>query len=143
MKLKMEKKKLLVILGIIVVLYFTLYSYIEEIVYYSQRDNYVVATGTVDFINYTSNKLVISFSDMSENFEDDCFVISGSNMDVVLSNGIKNKLKMGDTVTFVAAPKVFGDGYAIPIVSITIDGEELLGFEEGYQNLLKLKYLNG
>ena len=80
---------------------------------------------------------------MSENFEDDCFVIAGANMDVVLANGIRRKLTMGDTITFVAAPKVFGDGYVIPIVSITIDDQELLGFEEGYQNLLKIKYLNG
>ena len=143
MKLTKKKKILLVIPVIIVVLYFALYNYIEEIVYYSQRDNYVVATGTVDFINYTSDKLVIGFSDMSENFEDDCFVIAGSNMDIVLANGIKNKLKMGDTITFIATPKVFGDGYVIPIVSITINNQELLGFEEGYQNLLKLKYLNG
>ena len=91
MKNKKIKKKLLILLAIIVGLYFLLYSYIEEIVYYSQRDNYIVATGTVDFINYTSNKLFIGFSDMSENFEDDCFVIAGSNLRVVLSNGIKKK----------------------------------------------------
>ena len=143
MKLKKKKKILLVILVIIVVLYFALYNYIGEIVYYSQRGNYVVATGTVDFINYTGDQLIIGFSDMSENFEDDCFAIAGANMDVVLRNGIKNKLTMGDTITFVAAPKVFGDGYVIPIVSITIEGQTILEFEEGYQNLLKLKYLNG
>ena len=55
----------------------------------------------------------------------------------VTENGIETKLNIGDKVTFVAAPKVFGDGYVLPIVSMTIDEEELLGFDEGYLNLLE------
>ena len=40
-------------------------------------------------------------------------------------------------VSFMTAPRYFGDGYIMPIVEISVDGEELLSFEEGYENLLE------
>lgn len=139
----MKKIIILALIVIIVTGGFSACGFNEKIEYYSNRDNYIVATGTVDFVNYTnneegnlSNRLYIGFSDMSVDFEDDCFVIAGRNMDIVLANGIETKLKIGDKITFVAAPKVFGDGYVIPIVSITIAEEELLKFDDGYMNLL-------
>ena len=56
---------------------------------------------------------------------------------MVLRNGILDKLETGDEITFVAAPEYFGDGYVVPIVAITVDGEELLSFDEGYENLME------
>ena len=47
------------------------------------------------------------------------------------------KVQLGTTVSFMTAPRYFGDGYIMPIVEISVDGEELLSFEEGYENLLK------
>ncbi len=140
-------KKFMNLLFFVIIFSVFLFSscgYCKEIDYYSDRNNYIVATGVVDFINFTddkdgrsSNRLYIGFSDISEKFEDNCFVVIGRNMDIVLENGIETKLNVGDKVTFVAAPKVFGDGYVLPIVSMTIDEEELLGFDEGYLNLLE------
>ena len=34
--------------------------------------------------------------------------------------------------------KYFGDGYSMPIVSISVNGEVLLSFDEGFENLMKL-----
>lgn len=52
-------------------------------------------------------------------------------------NNIDEQIKIGDTIQFVTAPKYFGDGYVMPIVAISVDGEVLLEFEEGYANFLK------
>ncbi len=107
--------------------------------YYSQRDNYVCATGTVTHIAYNEDKdaLYVGFSDLVPTFDDDCFKIVGENLLIVQENGIDEKMEIGDTMEFVTAPKYFGDGYVMPIVEVSIDGEKLLEFEEGFSNLLK------
>ena len=46
-------------------------------------------------------------------------------------------LEKGKTIEFVTAPGTWGDGYIYPIVEITIDGETLLEFEEGFPNFLE------
>ncbi len=50
------------------------------------------------------------------------------------SHGIDEKLKIGNSIEFVTAPKYFGDGYVMPIVAISVDGEALLSFDEGFEN---------
>ena len=113
------------------------YSY-RKIAYYSQRDNYVIATGILVFIKYNDDNtgLYLGFSDLQPKFSDNAFKIVGDNLQVVQRKGIDEKLKLGDTVSFTSAPAYFGDGYVMPIVQISLNGEELLSFEEGYQNLL-------
>ena len=37
----------------------------------------------------------------------------------------------------MTAPKCFGDGYVMPIVAVSVDGEVLLEFEEGFENFLE------
>lgn len=39
-------------------------------------------------------------------------------------------------ITFVSAPEYFGDGYCMPIVALSVNGEELLTFDEGVENLI-------
>ena len=51
--------------------------------------------------------------------------------------GYPAEIQLGTTVSFMTAPRYFGDGYIMPIVEISVDGEELLSFEEGYENLLE------
>ena len=46
------------------------------------------------------------------------------------------KLKTDEQITFITAPKYFGDGYVMPMVAISIGEENLLEFEDGYENLL-------
>lgn len=46
-------------------------------------------------------------------------------------------LQQGTEVTFVTAPRCFGDGYIMPIVAIKTNEKEILGYEEGYKGLIK------
>ena len=113
-------------------------NYSDTIRYYRDKDNYITATNTVDFINYTDyGWLYISFDEKPEGVRDDCFFIAGKNLDIMLERGIREKLQMGSEVTITYAPKIFGDGYVVPIAAIAVDGEELLSFEEGYPNLIE------
>ena len=110
----------------------------DKIKYYSQKENYVSVTGTVSNIKYDEDlkALYIEFLELSVSFDDTCFKIVGENLKIAQVNGINDKLTVGEQVSFITAPKYFGDGYVMPIVSISINGECLLEFEEGYKNLL-------
>ena len=108
------------------------------ITYYSDKENYINVSGTVSHIKYDDafSELFIAFSDMSPDLDDINFSFVGENLEIVRKNGIDHKLKLGKRISVVSAPRYFGDGYVYPIVSITVDGECLLDFEDGYQNLL-------
>lgn len=110
----------------------------EIIEYYSQKENYISVTGTVSDIKYNEDTtaLYIDLSGLSPVLDDTCFKIVGENLKIVKANKIDDKLKTGEQITFITAPKYFGDGYVMPIVAISISGENLLDFEEGYKNLL-------
>ena len=114
------------------------YAY-EKQKYYSQEENYVNVTGTLTFINYNDEEsiLYLGFSDLNPDFDDNCFKIVGENLSIAQENGIDEKIKIGDQIEFVSAPEYFGDGYVMPIVEISVDGEVLLDFEKGYENWLK------
>ncbi len=105
--------------------------------YYSDKNNYVVATGTVTHIKYYNDALYLGFSQMEPHMSDNSFKIVGENLVIVRNNGLDNKLKTGDRIEFITAPKYFGDGYVMPIVEITVNGEKLLDFDEGFVNLNK------
>lgn len=107
--------------------------------YYSQKDNYVNATGTISHIAYDEeyDSLYLGFSELTPKFDDTCFNIVGDNFEIVKERGIEQKIEIGTKVEFVTAPEYFGDGYVMPIVAISADGEELLEFEEGFDNLQK------
>ncbi len=110
----------------------------DKIEYYANKENYISVSGTVSHIKYNEDAtaLYIDFSDLSPVFGDTCFKIVGKNLEIVKTNKIDDKLEIGEQITFITAPKYFGDGYVMPIVAISISGENLLNFEEGYVNLL-------
>ena len=83
------------------------------------------------------DELVFGFSDLSPSMDDVGFKLVGANREIVLQRDILQKIQLGTMVSFMTAPHYFGDGYIMPIVEISVDGEELLSFEEGYENLLK------
>lgn len=106
--------------------------------YYSDKDNFVIASGTVDSVEYSgeTDAIFISFTDLTPAFADNLFSVASESGKILRSKRIENKLHPGDRVEFVSAVAYFGDGYVMPIVSLTIDGEELLSFEEGYANFM-------
>lgn len=107
--------------------------------YYEEKSNYIEAKGTVSHISYDeeSESIYIDFSSTAPVFDDTCFKIVGDNCNIAKENGIEGILKIGSEVSFITAPQYFGDGYVMPIVGLTVDGEEILSFDEGYNNLLK------
>ena len=106
--------------------------------YYSQESNYVNATGIVTHIAYDEDEpaLYLGFSDLNPEFDDINFKIVGDNLSIVQENGIDEKVEIGDRIDFVSAPRYFGDGYVMPIVEISVNEEELLDFDKGFENLL-------
>lgn len=111
-------------------------------IYYPVKDNYIEVSGVVIYMEYSDDHTVlyIAFSDMDRKLDDRSFKIVGENLRIVEKNGIVDKIKIGDRVTFVTAPKYFGDGYVMPIVAISANGESLLDFDEGFKNFMD--YLN-
>lgn len=106
--------------------------------YYSDESNFIAVNGVVDWLNYNDARsmLYLSFSNMDTALSDNCFKIVGDNLKITQQNGIDSKLQIGDSVCFITAPRYFGDGYVMPIVEITVNGEKLLAFDEGHENLL-------
>lgn len=111
-------------------------------IYYPVKDNYIEVSGVVIYMKYNKDhtELHIAFSDMDRKLDDRSFEIVGENLRTVEKNGLEDKIKIGDRVTFVTAPKYFGDGYVMPIVAISANGESLLDFDEGFKNFMD--YLN-
>lgn len=101
------------------------------------RKSYTNVTGRVTYISYSDDltALYYEFTDLNLQFDEACFKVSGRNLSVAKRNGIDQKIKIGDTVSFTVMPKEFGDGYGMPIVAIAVNGEETLRFKEGYANL--------
>ena len=108
--------------------------------YYFQEDNYITVSGTLTHIKYSDDStiLYLGFSNITEGFVSSAdFEFVGENLNIVRQNGIDEKLEKGKIIEFVTAPGCWGDGYIYPIVEITIDGETLLEFEEGFPNFLE------
>lgn len=107
--------------------------------YYSVPENYISVNGTVSHFVYDEalDAYYLAFDDMSVVLSDHNFKIVGENASIVQTGGIQEKINIGDSVSFVTAPKYWGDGYVMPIVEISVNGETLLEFDTGVSNLLK------
>lgn len=110
----------------------------EMIEYYAEKDNYVTITGTVSHVKLSedSSALYLAFDDMSKQLSDNNFKVIGDNLIIVQDRLGDGTIQPGDKLVFITAPRYFGDGYVMPIVSIKKDGVELLSFEDGVNNLL-------
>ena len=131
-------KKVLVVFACICVIVVSGCSTKEQLAYYADRNNYITATGTVTHIAYSDDNTVlyIGFSDISHNFSDNCFKIVGKNLKIAQERGIDEILGFGIELTFISAPRYFGDGYVMPIVALCYQNKIILEFNEGYSNLL-------
>lgn len=108
--------------------------------YYNDKSNYVAYTGVVEYIkSYPDEEmLVIAFSDITPTISDNCFKISGDNYNTVISNKALEKLHIGDSISFVSAPKYYGDGYMYPIVGLSIGDDVLLDTAEGIDAFIEV-----
>jgi len=106
--------------------------------YYADKNNYITVIGTVSYIKEDENQsvLYIGVDDMSVELSDNCFKVVGENLTCIYENIYNKPIQIGDTLVFTTAPRYFGDGYIMPIVSITRGNTVLLEFDEGVENLL-------
>ena len=123
-------------IGICIFIWLTEPGKMQE--YYEDKANYVTATGRVTHLASSDDgkTFYLGFSEeLTPEFDDTTFKIVGKNVDIAKKNKIWKYVKEGETVEFVTAPKYWGDGYCMPIVALSVNGEEILGFEDGYDNL--------
>ena len=110
--------------------------------YYSDKANYIRVEGTVSHFRYTSHsktKLYLAFDDVTDSrLEHKDFVMEGNNLTIAQEQGLDEKVTIGSRVSFVTAPKCFYDGCVLPIAALSIDGEDLLLFDEGFENLQQI-----
>lgn len=104
--------------------------------YYSEKNNYINASGTVIHLEYSADGdlLILKFDEDIEpanTFTSRKFLIEGENLITIKKGGFDEKVKVGSYVEFTTVPRDFG--YARPIVALTVNGETLLEFEVGYQ----------
>ena len=108
----------------------------KKVDYYLNQNNYIEVSGTITHIFFDEDKeaLYLGFSELSKKLDDTSFKIVGDSYSVVVA--YKETIQLGKTATFVTAPKYFGDGYVMPIVSLTIDDNEILSYETGFSNFI-------
>lgn len=110
----------------------------REYKYYSDESNFITVTAEIFFLNYDEDNAVLylGFLNLPEVFSDNCFKITGDNWKVIEQRGGKDCFAIGDEITFITAPRYFGNGYVMPIVAVSIKGEVLLEYEQGYENFM-------
>ena len=138
---------LLFVLPVVLILIGAFTEPIRRENYYSEKDHYVNEFGVVTRFEYygkNNDKLYIYVKNELYIKEGKAppdttyttkIVIVGNNLNYLKDNGIDEKIKLGSFIEFATVQKNFG--YARPIVSLTVDGEVLLEFEDGYANLLE------
>lgn len=113
--------------------------------YYKNVDNFIQAAGTVvEILDQEEDcLLVLTFGEDVKSsvsspqvFASRRLLIEGENYTAVKSKGFDEKIKVGSFLEFTTVVKALTQK-ARPIVSLTVDGETLLDFEEGYQGLMK------
>lgn len=141
--LALIKAAFLGIVGLIAVIWLLfsgieLLGNIQEYQYYAQEGNFVEVTGEVGHLSWNEEdeRALFSLTELPEGFSDVDFDLEEDNFRIVADREGAAYLQVGATVTFMAAPRYFGNGYTVPAASLSVDGIELLSFEEGYKNLL-------
>jgi|GEM_PF-1538647 len=107
--------------------------------YYSDQNNFITESAVVDDIIHNEERgyIVLCLSEIDERYQRPEFRIYEDNYTIVKENGILDKIAVGNTVTFTSAPRLFGNGYMTPVVALSCGEDELLSFEEGYENLME------
>lgn len=148
----MRNKRKLIFAAIVigVLIYIATYPHFYEKRYYKDLNNYVTSTAVVEHISqYSAERLFIEITEADEAYNHGgakiwypSFVVTGKSVELVLENGLLEKLQPGDEIIFTSAPRILYNGHALPIVYLELDGEVLLPFEVGYENLMD-EYLFG
>lgn len=96
---------------------------------YEDDQSYVALSGEI--VEYDDDKVIIRCEKLKEYINyvaDTCDYYIYSTQPIELTNG--------DTIDFITVPFHFYNGQHLPIVQVTINGTELLSFDEGKINLI-------
>ena len=107
--------------------------------YYHTEGCFLSSTGVVTYIYHDEidEEIYLSLSDIDPRFHYRGFRIVGKNYKIVMENGLLDNLSVGDSVEFVGSPRVFWDGYVLPMIEISVNGEQFLEAEQGYGNFIE------
>ena len=112
---------------------------IQETHYYKNVDHYETAEVLVDSIDYDEDREII-YLELTDLLQSGVqrhwhFYLNKANTEIALNNGILEKIQPKDIITIQVAPRVFGDGYVIPLASVSNDDEVFLPFDVGWEKL--------
>lgn len=109
----------------------------REYDYYSDKENFISVTAEIYNISFYDENTYLGFLNLPSEFSDDHFKICAENWEIIKQNGGEDVIEIGAEITFITAPRYFGDGYVMPIVAVSIGEEILLDFDVGYENFMK------
>ena len=141
MKTRCSIKKCKLLSLVLIVLFLLVgCSKMHEKEYYADINNFITDEAVVDNVIYNEEEeyIVLWLSEIDEAYQSSDFIIEDNNATLVLQNGILDKIKIGDVITYTSAPRIFGNGDFMPIIEISVSGEELLNADDGYRNLMDL-----
>ena len=97
--------------------------------YYSKNTNYVVLSGEI--VEFNQNYVKIKCEELNNyiSYEDEI-------CDYYIYSKQLIELSIGAQITFTTGPFHFYNGHKLPIVELKLDGNTLLSFEEGKENLI-------
>ena len=78
--------------------------------YYMDTNNYITEEAVVDTITYDKKLeyIGIRLSEISDAYQGERFIIEGENLDIVLANGILEKIEPNSVIEFTSAPAFLG-----------------------------------
>ena len=129
----------ILIIGIIVILCRWTLVYKEYYVI-SNKENYVCIEAEVfEEWEYSYDERYIFFSvkNSSEKLDDSYVKIVKESVDKINFSTGEIDIKPGDKIVFYTVLKYFYDGYEYPVVGLKVNDIELIGFDQGYEDLIR------
>lgn len=110
----------------------------QEKQHYLDLSNFSSFTAEIRDFSYDANSYTahMAFELRPDGYYINEFVLEGRNLSIARANGLLEKVSVGDIVTVTSAACVFYNGDSMPVVALTVNGESLLDFDEGYANLI-------
>lgn len=93
-------------------------------------EEYVTVSASVDHISHNTSRgyVCIGIPEPPEHFSDTSFEVSGDSYQTILENGFEEKVVIGKEITFISAPRYFGDGYMfINADGYVVTGQSIFG----------------
>ena len=108
----------------------------EEIEYLENEENYFSSSGTISYIAYTDTNIYFVLDNIEKDFDFNHFLVTQSNKIIIMEKMDDRLLNVGDTIYFTGSKKCLYDGCELYIASLEYNGEKILTFEEGHENLI-------